>query len=169
MQVFVKKADLTADPVPVLAVYEDSISVSRTMYGDVCTVLSLPSSAVITNFAPPGEPSPPPFPAQLKSDWRSNAPNICNGEAYRRITESFSEFMQRNATGSTSDSIMKHGADQSTWPQDAKDRQAAADAGWAYITAVRATSDAMQDALPVDPTADVNWPTRIPPVYILGY
>lgn len=166
MQVFVKKADLAADPVPVVAYHEDAPSKSRNEYGDECTVLALPNGAVVMLSDPDPTIAPP---VRLKSDWRNNAVIICNGEAYRRILESFSEFMQRNATQSTSDSIMKYGADQAAWPQDANDRQASADAGWAYVTAVRTTSDAMAAALPVDPTADSNWPTRIPPVYIQGY
>lgn len=168
MQVFVQKAKLTDDPVPVVAHYEDSPVVPRNRMGDTCTVLAVPADAIQHNMLRPDDPEVRPA-AQLKSDWRSHADVICNGEAQRRILESFSEFMQRNATSSTSDSIMKYGADQSAWPQDAKDRQATVDAAWAYVTAVRQTSDAMQDALPVDPTADANWPTRIPPVYIPGY
>jgi hypothetical protein len=164
MQVFVNKSNLTLDPVPVVASFDDLPWRDRTLMGSGCTVLSLPTTAVtkvedtVTKIAT----------TVLATDWRSHADTICNMEAQRRILESFSEFMQRNATNALNDALIKYGSNTATWPQDAKDNKSASDAGWAYVNAVRDASDAMQAALPTDPTADGNWPARIPPVYITG-
>jgi hypothetical protein len=165
MQVYVARSQLTQDPVPVVASFDDLPWRDRNLMGSSFTVLSLPTTAVariedpVTKIAS----------TVLASDWRSNASMIVNMEAQRRILESFSEFMQRNATNSTNDSLLRYGPDKTSWPQSAKDNQAAAEAGWDYVAAVREKSDALEAALPVDPTADSNWPTRIAPIYIESF
>jgi len=161
MQFFVKRSDLSLPKVPILGSSGDFPLLDRNTYGTDVTVLTLPNNAM-TYDADTHQ-------YYLASNWRTNAQMICNGEAYRRIIESFTEFMQRNATNDATQSVMLYGADPATWPQDAKDRKAAAETGWDYVTAIRQQSDALANALPVDPTADAQWPTRIPPVYIPGF
>jgi hypothetical protein len=163
MQVFVKKADLASTDIPVVAIFEDGPWQDRNLMGNACTVLALPPSAVVRVDGLMGISR-----NQLDNNWRSNAAMILNMEAQRRILESFSEFMQRNATNALNDALIQYGTDTAAWPQEAKDNKSASDAGWAYVAAVREASDAMQAAMPTDPTADGNWPPRIAPVYIAG-
>jgi len=170
-QVFVNKADLTNDPIFVVASFDTELPlVPRGQMGSGCTVLTLPATA-ITQVPDPRMPGTvggliPHNVSVLRSDWRTNIDEITNGEAYRRIIEGFTEFMQRNATNDNISSLQKYGNDTGTWPADAVARKAEADRGWAYIAAVRQASDAMQGSLPTDPTDDSHWPQRITPVYI---
>lgn len=166
MQVYVLKSDLSSQAAVVMVQgsYPDQPQLDRNLLGTQFTVLTLPPTSVVP-YAVPGT-SPALLMSQLESGWRNNASMIVRNEAQRRILESFSEFMQRNATNDATQSLMLYGPDPAAWPQDAKDRKAAAEVGWDYVATVRQTSDALETALPPDPTADGHWPTRIPPVYI---
>jgi hypothetical protein len=160
MQLFVLKSDLSTPPAETIiwGIHDDLPLLDRGLYGAQYTPLSLPGSVVQTD-----QTTLRPY---LKSDWRSNVATIANGESYRRIIECFTEFMQRNANSVITGYISQYGADSTTWPVDAKNNKAESDRGWAYVSLVRQSSDAMQSALPADPTDDSHWPTKITPVYI---
>jgi hypothetical protein len=166
VQVYVLISDLSLAIVPVYGVYPDIPMLDRNMMGTTLTVLSLPPEAV--KAAPPYDPtvSTTVLFSQLASDWRTHTDWLVNNEAQRRILESFSEFMQRNATNDATRSITLYGTVSTTWPVDAQARKAEADRGWVYISAIRVQADAMMSSMPVDPTADSAWPTRITQVYI---
>jgi hypothetical protein len=60
--------------------------------------------------------------------------------------------------------ITTYGADTTTWPTYQQNRLAEINRCWQYVNDVRAKANAMGEAqLPIDPTADGNWPTVIPP------
>lgn len=169
MQVFVKRADLTAatppDPVPVLAVYNDDPTIPYSAHGDPAdvTALYLPASAILrTTLSLPGGVNLPQN--GLKSDWRSNADQIINSEAARRINDVFPEYKQRNSTATYQQAITAYGTDPSVWPPEAKTFKTEYDRGWTYINAVRERSATLIPSMPPDPTADTYWPTRIDPV-----
>jgi len=156
MQVFVRKADLSQQTVPVVAGLPDAPVIDRNAYGTDTTVISLPAGSVVNQSGAP----------VLVANWRNNADMITREEAYRRIIESFSEFMQRNAGLVMTNNILAYGADHTTWPPEEQTRYTTWQSGLDYIQQVRTRSDQLEAALPVDPTDDVNWPARIPPVYI---
>jgi hypothetical protein len=168
MQIFVSKTALAGtDPVPVIATYDDLPVRKIDLHGMGATVLTLPLAAVVPPPKPSGTVPAPPLPT-LKPSFRGDyMPMMVNGEASRRITLVFPDYMQRNANNDASESILKYGNDSSTWPQDAQDRRAQGDQGWAYVNACRQTSDALAtDVTIVDPTDDSHWPTSPPPIYI---
>jgi hypothetical protein len=171
VQVYILKTDLSQTIVPVYGIYPDIPSLDRNMMGTTLNVLTLPPEAVQSSLpALPTDPASGPIStvifSQLASNWRTYTASIVRNEAQRRILESFSEFMQRNAANDLTKSITLYGTNSSTWPQDAQDRKAEADRGWAYVSAVRVRSDAMETSMPTDPTADSAWPTRISQIYI---
>ena len=159
MQVFVWRSDLTLALVPVLATYPEFPIIPRDAHGADAAVLSLPSKAIESH---PDDPT-----SNLVGDWRIiHIVQVVNDEARRRIDELFTEYMQRNALWAVQHNITRYGHDPATWGGAEQDVYATAEQGWAYVRDVRQTADAMESNMPNDPTADGNWPPRIPPVYI---
>jgi len=174
MQVFVRRADFTGQPdevVYVQATYDDTTTVDPTSYdGNLITILSLPPGAVlITRATPPAEGDPPPLPAdtrpKLSTTWRTDyATNVLTGEANRRITAAFPDYSQRNSNAELNGYITTYGADATVWPAYQISRKAEIDRCWNYVNSVRASANAMgSQSLPLDPTANGNWPTVISP------
>jgi hypothetical protein len=159
MQVIVPRADLGEQQPMVIGYYPDGTIIrDLSRLGENLALMTVPDSAVVPSKDVPGY--------VLAANWRSHAEVIANAEAKRRISEAFPDYSQSNAQADAVASITKFGADTEAWPTDAKDRKAAADAGWNYVNSVRQSSDAMVSGLPLDPTDDSHWPTKIPPVYI---
>jgi hypothetical protein len=165
MQFFVMIADLTdtgLTNVPIQASYADIPVIDRNFYGSEQTVLTLDGTMRLLDANGKN-----PY---LDPTWRTNPTeiNLCiNGEAERRIVESFTEFMQRNALQETQRWIISDGNNTSMWPPSAQSMWAAALQGWTYIDHIRTTSDSLiSGTLPLDPTNDSHWPTRIPVVFI---
>lgn len=164
-QIFVKKAALSgSDPILVIAMHPDEPVLPRKLYGDTLTPLTLPNSKL--TIPDPRQPDSTFY--YLMEDWRQEMSLMAAGEANRRISEVFPDYMQRNANADVSNSLAKYGADTATWPQDAKDRKTESDRGWNYVALVRAASDALANqTTTVDPTHDSHWPPVIsPPIYI---
>ena len=156
MQVFVRRSDLTLDSVPVIGTYDDSVRIDPAQHGGDMVVLSLPPNAVIS---PTAEISMP----MLVTGWReANKQQIISAQATKLIDDVFPEYSQRNSTAELTGYIATYGADSNKWPDAARKRKAEIDRCWSYVNAVRNKSTAMMRAsLPVDPTANSNWPTRI--------
>jgi hypothetical protein len=158
MQVFIKRSDLTGaadEHANIMASYDDSVAVDPTWHGSDKTVMSVPP--VVINYAG-GLPS-------LFPDWRNNVgTQVLTGEANLRITAVFPDYSQRNANAEINGYITSYGADTTVWPAAAQSRKAEIDRCWSYVNEVRAKANAMSEiSLPLDPTADGNWPTRVPP------
>jgi hypothetical protein len=178
MQVFVKRADLTAgtDPMPVIGTYlADDPAIPYTAHGTAAdtTVLYLPTTTVIKKDVPISDPitgvpaadNPITIPKTvLVSNWRSNVNQIVNSEANRRIADVFPDYKQRNSTSTYQQCQTAFGADPSVWPPEAKAFKDEYDRGWSYVNAVRERTTALITSMPPDPTADSYWPTRIDPV-----
>jgi hypothetical protein len=165
MQIFVAKSDLSslATLVSVAGAYEDTPLpfIDRNFLGALYTPLAIPASGLTTTPSTENL-----LTYQLVSDWRtSQLVAAITGESQRRIYECFSDFMQRNANSDVNRSITLYGANSASWPSDAQARKAEGDRGWTFITQVRQTANAIT-VMPNDPTADVNGPPRITPVYI---
>jgi len=159
MQVFVARADLSLSTgIKIISSYPDVPTINRDQHGTDAAVLSLPNEA--TTFNPDQRQQ------VLIDNWRTYASQIVNGESQRRILESFSEFMQRNALARVQRDITTLGWDWNTWNATERNVYSTAQTGWQYISTVRTASDAMVANMPVDPTDDNNWPTRIAPIYI---
>ena len=133
--------------------------VDRSFHGTDVAVWSLPPTAIVTDTQSRL--------VTLISTWYTdNASQIINDEAYRRILESFTEFMQRNALQETQRGMVQFGTNTGTWEPAYQSIWSAALTGWTYIDSIRHTADSLITAPPVDPTDDGNWPARIPSVYI---
>jgi hypothetical protein len=158
MFVYVKKADLVTDPVPVIAFYPDeTLGLKIDAYGSSCTMMYVPAEALKQATVPP----------VLATNFRSYMHSIVNVEANRRIKIPFPDFMQNNCASDINASIVAYGPDPEQWPADAQDRKIENDRGWAYVHAIRQTSDALSSQTTLtDPTDDSHWPAIIPPVYI---
>jgi hypothetical protein len=159
MQVFVKRNNLSlATQAPVIAVYPDDPVVDRAAHGTDVAVLSLPFNAYYndstTHFI------------YLVDNWRSNAAQIVNNEAQRRIFESFSDFMQRDALARMQTNIIAYGTATGSWPAGEQANYSTAQNGWNYVSSIRQRSDVHVTNMPIDPTDDSNWPTRIAVIYI---
>jgi hypothetical protein len=162
MQVFVFRSDLSDTNPPVLAAFPDQPVFDRAYAGTDVALLSLPQNAMQVDQQSRQ--------TTLVSTWRTdNVDQIVNDEAYRRIWESFSDFMQRNAINQTQRAIIQFGSDQTTWEPIYQNVYALALQGWVYIDSLRKNADTLVATLPTDPTADGNWPTRIPVIYIPPY
>lgn len=159
MQIFVLRTELSNTNPLVTATYDDSPVMDRAMLGTQYALLQMDPTAVQGDVS-----------TRLKTlvgDWRTKFVSaVVNNEAQRRIYESFSQFMQNNALERVLNNVLRYGAVTTTWPSAEQDMAAAAAQGWTYVNTIRAASDAMVQAMPVDPTADGNWPPRIPLVYI---
>jgi hypothetical protein len=160
MQVFVLRSDLELANPPAVAIYPELPIIPRDFHGVESAVLSLPDAATRTN--------PDVLVTTLVGDWRILfVDQVIDGEARRRIDESFSEYMQRNALWAVQHNITRYGANPATWGTTEQQIYATCEQAWAYVAAVRQTADAMISNMPIDPTADANWPARLsPPVYI---
>jgi hypothetical protein len=157
MLVFVKKADLILDPVPVLAYYPDAAALPIDYHGSDATMLCLPENSVDVSTIPP----------RLISGFRNDMEEMVNDEAERRIEIPFPAYMQRNCNSDINASITKYGSDPSTWPTDAQQRKAEGDRGWTYVADVRQTADALSTQTTIsDPTDDSHWPAMISPIYV---
>jgi hypothetical protein len=157
MQVFVPRAALVADQVPIIATYPDTPSLAVDFHGSAATMFSLPPEAIDPNFMPP----------QLVTNFRDNMLSMCQAEAQRRINLVFPDYMQRNCNADINRSTTLYGADSSTWPTDAQSRKAENDRGWYYVSQVRQSSDALgAQTATVDPTDNLHWPPDIAPIYI---
>jgi hypothetical protein len=179
MQVFVKRADLTAatppDPVPVIATYEDAPAIPYSTHDpsnstpSAVTVLYLTADLIIHySYLPPGMPANVTgIPSLgLISTWRDHADIIVNGEANRRIVDVFPEYKQRNSTSTYQQAQTAYGIDPSVWPPEAQAFKDEYDRGWSYVNAVRERTTSLIPSLPPDPTEDSYWPTRItPPIH----
>jgi hypothetical protein len=157
MLIFVNKADLTLDPVPVLAYYPDASAMAIDTHGANATMLSLPTQDLDLSTTPP----------RLVTGFRNDMASMVNYEAERRIEIPFPAYMQRNCNSDINQSITKYGADPSVWPTDAQQRKTEGDRGWTYVSTVRQTADALSTQTTLtDPTDDSHWPASIPPVYV---
>lgn len=174
MQVFVKRADLTAatppDPIPVIATYADDPAVPYATHDpsnsnpSAVTVLYLPSSAVERTEITLSGTDITIQQTSLADDWRNNNTMIVNSEANRRIVDVFPEYKQRNSTATYQQCVTAYGLDSTAWPPEAKTFKDEYDRGWAYVNAVRETSGTLTPSMPPDPTSDTYWPTRIAPI-----
>ena len=175
MQVFVKRADLTAstppDPIPVIATYTDFPTLPYSTHDasmsspSVVTVLYLPNTAVErTEFTLPDSDITLKQ-TSLVPSWRDNAPTIINAEANRRIEEVFPDYKQRNSTAAYQIATQSYGNNPTTWPIEAKNFKNEYDRGWAYVNAIREVTVPLTATMPPDPTSDTYWPTRITPIY----
>jgi hypothetical protein len=162
MQVFVYRSDLSETNPQVLAAFPDDPVFDRSYLGTDVAVLSLPQNAMQVDSQSRM--------TTLVSTWRTdNVNQIVNDEAYRRIDESFTDFMQRNALNQTQRAIIQFGSDQTKWEPIYQNVYSLALQGWTYIDSLRKNADSLATNLPVDPTDDANWPTRIPVIYIPPY
>jgi hypothetical protein len=158
MQIFVDKTTLTGagdEVVTVFGAYDDTATVASNAHGPNATVLTLPIDAIVTTQPP----------MTLVQDWRTtyNA-QVLNGEANKRIVAVFPEYSQRNSNAELNNYITTYGANAGAWPAAQQSRKAEIDRCWQYVNDVRTKANAMAEAaLPVDPTADANWPTVIAP------
>lgn len=158
MLVYVNRSDLINSPVPVVGYYEEALGLAIDFQGSACTMLFLPQEAIDKTTLPP----------TLTTDFRANwMVRMVDNEAQRRIALAFPDYMQRNTNADINTSSLKYGIDSSTWPADAQARKAENDRGWAFVSAIRTTSDALgAQTATTDPTDDNHWPTQITPVYI---
>ena len=80
-------------------------------------------------------------------------------EAHRRIVAVMPEHQQRNALALFAETAMNHGLDPAGWPPGLQDENAAAQAKWAAIKAIRGRSDAIEamEPIPVDFRDDGYW------------
>jgi hypothetical protein len=171
MQVFVARAELTgaADEIVIVrGSYDDNVVISTNAHGDGMIILSVLPTAILREGAA-GDPAAAgqvwPQPPRLVTDWReSSKTQIVGGEANRRIVDVFPDYSQRNSNSEMNSYITQYGTDSATWPAGAQSRKAEIDRCWTYVNAVRDNANAMTaTTLPVDPTGDGNWPTRVPP------
>jgi hypothetical protein len=177
MQYFVSRGELTGaadELVHILGSFDDGAVVDpATLGGSDITVMFMPSQAVQISASPstppdssagPIMPVTPNIPYLVKT-WRVDfATNVLAGEANKRIVAVFPEYSQRNANAEINNYITAYGAVVSSWPAYQQSRKAEIDRCWAYVNDVRAKANAMGGApLPVDPTADGQWPTVISP------
>lgn len=157
MQVFVSRNTLTGladENVHVIASYEDAVLIDPAVHGTGATIMIMPVDAVQMGV-----------PMSLVQDWRTRFEvQIITGEANKRIIAAFPDYSQRNANAEINGYITSYGADSSAWPAGPQSRKAEIDRCWQYVNDVRAKANALGEAmLPVDPTADGNWPTVISP------
>jgi len=161
MQVCVLRTDLTGasdENVRVLASYDDSVVVDSAWHPGT-TVMTFTADAVqnlgdIPNLVP---------------GWRNTyQTSVLAGEANRRIITCFPDYSQRNANAEINGYITTYGTTVSAWPTGPQNRKAEIDRCWTYVNDVRGKANAMgEQTLPVDPTADANWPTVVAP-YVPG-
>jgi hypothetical protein len=159
MQVYLDRTELPKTQPWVITAFPEFPVLDRNLLGTTRAVISLPQSAVIydTNTRR----------SKLTTSWRTdNATQIVNDEGQRRIIESFSEYMQRNALRAVQYYTNLQGTNVSLWDPANRAIHDTAEAGWVYVAAVRNRADSLVSALPVDPTDDANWPARIAVVYI---
>lgn len=156
MQAVVTRSELSGSEVTVVATFDDHINVDIKQYGQDATLLSVPNTAIQNRFGQ--------VPI-LTGDWRSSSKvQVLSAEATRRIDETFPDYSQRNAIAELEGYMLSSGVDPSKWTAVQRGRKAEIDRCWNYVNAVRAANTKMMSAaLPSDPTADSNWPTRISP------
>jgi hypothetical protein len=157
MQVFILRSDLTGasdENARVMASYDDAIVVDMAWHPNA-TVLTVTPDAIQNTGGIPN----------LFSGWRNTMQTpVLSGEASRRINNCFPDYSQRNANAEINGYITLYGTTVSTWPTEAQSRKAEIDRCWTYVNDVRGKANAMgEQSLPVDPTADANWPTVASP------
>jgi hypothetical protein len=136
--------------------------VDRSFHGTNAAVLALPTEAVSVDQQSRI--------VTLVATWRTDyVSQIVYGESYRRVEESFADFQQMVALSEVQTAICKYGVNTTTWPPAYQNIYAMAQQGWNYINAVRQTGNTMASNLPVDPTADSNWPARLAPITMPTY
>jgi hypothetical protein len=157
MKVFVRAGELAGEKPTVVACYSDESEVSDKLHGDGMTVLTVPSGVIVTEPLPGGGMSLP----RLASNWRERVGSVpVAAEAQRRISDAFSVSDQLSSLHDMIDSVMKYGADETRWPQDARQRKAAFDEKWRYVVDVKNKLRELSASPPSDPSGDKIWPRR---------
>lgn len=84
---------------------------------------------------------------------------MVKAEAARRIAAIMPDYMQRNVMAWGLETIMAYGTDPATWPAQLQAVNAAAQAAWTAIKAIRARSDEIEaiDPIPADFQEDEYW------------
>jgi hypothetical protein len=154
MRVFIRSEHLGEDEPIVVGAYPDESPVKEDAHGDGVTVLTLPDGLVKSDVDKGGL-------LTLIKDWRARAGTLpVKTEAKRRIGEVLTISDQLNALAELVDLITKHGADVSSWPEDAKQHKAQFDERRNYVGEVLERARATP-VMPRDPGSDKVWPRRL--------
>jgi hypothetical protein len=157
-RIFVRTAELGSDKPPeIIAIYEANIDVAADAHGSGATMFELPDRVIVTEGTNPEIHRK----RYLAEDWKEqSAEPILRAEAKRRIEEIFKLEEQLTTLYEAIDLMVQHGTDLTKWPTPAKDRKAEIDQMWNYVREINARVRAHK-SVPIDPTSDKNWPTRI--------
>jgi hypothetical protein len=157
MKVFIRTSDIANEKPILIASYPDESDIKDNAHGEGMIVLTVPREVIQSpTHGAAGNGMP-----YLAKDWRERAGTVpVAAEAKRRIEDAFPISDQLRSLHEMIDAMTKYGAQEAAWPPEIRQRKAAFDERWKYVTDVTSKANEHAPAMPRDPSNDKLWPRR---------